>query len=707
MKKGLFILPILALLAGCGFSDMKDIGGNHGPIDDADEHIPDGGVDDNTSSGEEIEIEIPDTDEDTDIETPSEIDAITDLTKEGIAYDNVSKKFTISKGGTKDKPSEFVFTGEFEGNIVIATSEEEYVKLTLNGFTIKSTTDAPIKCTSGAEFQLSLKKSSKNYVYDYRTVKTVDDDTQGNGAITSDIDMKVTGKGSLQIIAKYNNGIHCKDDLTLKQEVNDGSSIQIEAYNNALKGNDSVEIKCGNYVLISTNGNGILTENTKVTDKGNQKGSIIISGGQVDIYSAKDAIDAAYNAEISADDPEAAPIINIYTSKYSKYSNEVSETSEENLYLRLSNSINTSSYYYAVEFLSSDYYTTWAKATLASSSRDYKYLKVDMPSNATSLKVCCFANSVTTMSEDNAYAKMSSYQTINKSYDTAKLSIYDGQIYLNGWTSYTTNQGGGPGGGGPGGGGPGGGSEGNNDKAEVSAKGIKADNCINISAGTIFIKAYDDAIHANYGTALENSATGIGDVTISGGKIDIYASDDGLHADHALNVNGGTINIEYSYEGVEGNIINFTGGYTKVYSIDDGLNAANKSGVTPAIKVSGGIVDVTVYGQDVDGIDSNGSFTQTGGKVITKGGNSQMSTGLDVDGTATISGGTFVAFGRTEKTPSKGSGITSYSLSQSVSIGNYKITFADSTEVTVTTKYSYSIIYVYSDSSTKISVAKA
>jgi len=83
-----------------------------------------------------------------------------------------------------------------------------------------------------------------------------------------------------------------------------------------------------------------------------------------------------------------------------------------------------------------------------------------------------------------------------------------------------------------------------------------------------------------------------------------------------------------------------------------------------------------------------------------------MSTGLDVDGTATITGGTFVAFGRTEKTPTKGSNVTSYSFSGSYGIGSYTITFADNETTTVSTKYSYNIIYVYSDNATKITITK-
>ena len=694
MKKNKLILPVVgcALLSACSFINLGDKPFEpEGPdVPQYDPFVKDDDIGDEKSE-DNIEVDIED---DIEIEEESSSDKITDLSLDGIAYDESNKLFTISKAG------EFVFKGVFEGNILVDAGDDDEVKLTLNGFTIKSSVDSPIKCLNANELQISLKKGSTNYVYDTRAAQTVDDDTQGNGAITSACDLKVSGKGSLYMVGGYKNGFHTKDDLTIKPEVTDGSKIEIKAVNNCLKGNDSVDIQSGNLVLISTCGNGIVTENTDVSSKGNQRGTVSISGGHIDIYSAKDGIDAAYNVEISKVDGGDDPIINIYTSNFSEYSGEVSDTSTSKMYLRTSSSYN-SNYYYAVEFMLNTYETKWVKASKVSSTDTrYNYFELSKPENATSLKVAYFANSVTTMSEDNATAIMSKYDSVNSYYDVAKISNNGSTISISGWTSYQTSQ---PGGGH---GGPGGMNEGNSEKADYSAKGIKADNEIIISAGKLFIKSYDDAIHANYGDAFENGATGLGNITLSGGDFEIYASDDGIHADDTLTIsNNAVIDIVKSYEGIEGNIINITGGYTKVYSTDDGLNAANKAGKTPAINISGGVTDITVYGQDVDGIDSNGSFLQTGGVVITKGASGGMSTGLDTDGTATINGGTFIAFGKTEKTPTKGSGISSYTLSISGS-GVFTITLPDGSALQTETKYSHGTVYVYSDSSTKITITK-
>ncbi len=182
-----------------------------------------------------------------------------------------------------------------------------------------------------------------------------------------------------------------------------------------------------------------------------------------------------------------------------------------------------------------------------------------------------------------------------------------------------------------------------------SYKGIKANNEINIASGTISVKAKDDAIHADYGATLENGSKGAGNVKISGGALTVQSGDDGIHADYKLDISGGEINVVNAHEGLEGTLIDVSGGKTVVYSTDDGVNAAKKiSGVTPCVTVSGGYLDVTVPSGDVDGVDSNGNYVQTGGVVITRDGVSDTSgnmASIDADGSITVSGGTLVCAG--------------------------------------------------------------
>ena len=278
-------------------------------------------------------------------------------------------------------------------------------------------------------------------------------------------------------------------------------------------------------------------------------------------------------------------------------------------------------------------------------------------------------------------------------------------IYTNIYSSYTLDEtttvsntvssavvtnlgyGGGPGGGRPpgGGGGFGGGGFGGGksaEKANDSAKGIKANEVIDITAGEIFIYAYDDGIHTN-NDELETGAVASANINISGGTIKIKASDDGIHADGTVTISGGVVYISESHEGIEGNTVSIKGGEVTVFANDDGVNAKN------AINVSGGRLDVTVSPNgDTDGIDSNGTITISGGVVITRGPNSEMMAPIDSDGTMKMTGGTLIVVGYTPRKLST-SGVTKTALSSGLKTGTFTVTIGEE-EVQYTNNYNYS-----------------
>ena len=123
-----------------------------------------------------------------------------------------------------------------------------------------------------------------------------------------------------------------------------------------------------------------------------------------------------------------------------------------------------------------------------------------------------------------------------------------------------------------------------------------------------------------------------------------------------------------------------------------GVNA-NKKTSTAQINITGGYLDVTVPSSgDTDGIDSNGTYTQSGGIVITRGPNQSMSAALDTDSSCTISGGTIIALGYTSIRTS--GSVKSYSLSlhfagsHTVKIGGETYTFTNNNTYAKTVCYS-------------------
>ncbi|MDY5982806.1 MAG: carbohydrate-binding domain-containing protein [Anaeroplasma sp.] len=180
----------------------------------------------------------------------------------------------------------------------------------------------------------------------------------------------------------------------------------------------------------------------------------------------------------------------------------------------------------------------------------------------------------------------------------------------------------------------------------LSYKGIKASNGITIYGGTIKITSLGDSIHANGNVLIESiSHGGLGDVTIHGGYIDIYSLDDGIHADGIFTINGGNISITNAIEGVEANIVNVNGGDMHILAKDDGINATYGK-LNPVVNVTGGILDIMVFGGDVDGIDSNGSYIQEGGIVVSRAkADDPNGKVLDVIGDIHMTKGTFIGIG--------------------------------------------------------------
>ena len=424
-----------------------------------------------------------------------------------------------------------------EGQILVEAGESDEVTLVLSGVSISNSSDSPILAKTADKLKIKVADGSYNEISDLRGLKTNDADTTGSAAIYAECDMTISGSGSLVINAGYNNGIHTKDDLKLKEV-----TLKVTCPDNALKGNDSLTIESGSYILISTSGDGIKTSNSDVSAKGKQRGTIEITGGVFEIFAGCDGIDASYNLSVSGN-----PSITINTNSYSDYTDE----------------------------------------------------------------------------------------SLLKTAQQTQTSTGFGWFYP----------------GGPGGqGGPGGGGSNMSNRAAESAKGLKADNELIISGGTILANCRDDGIHANGDVALENGKNGLGNVTISGGSVTLSVTDDGVHADGTLLIKDGTLNVVNSYEGLEGHLVNVEGGEITVWATDDGINAQSSGGRNSdgVITVSGGRVFVEVYGNDVDGVDSNGSYKQTGGLVIVSNprANSQgTAAAVDTDAGVTVTGGTIIALG--------------------------------------------------------------
>ena len=512
--------------------------------------------------------------------------------------------------------SVYAISGEFKGNIIIDIGNDYKFDLELQGLSLSSDSVNPVVVNSGAKVTLTAKKDYENYIYDLRAA-VEDDSTVKAGAVYSEADLKIAGKGMLTVVSEQNNGIHSKKDLEIKN-----LNLTVSCKDNALKGNDSVTLEDATITLIAAAGDGIKTSNSDISSKGNQRGTISVHGGNYTIYAACDGLDAAYDVVIEDD----STVLNVFTDKYSAYSEEVTAVAEDVYYIRF----NSKDWNYSVKYYNSEEDFVWVTpefhSTVSGGRNSYYYYSFPKMQEYSKIQFFIYSEDME-QGQDTEYLATTDYLSFNDGYDTFALEVRGNSLSYS-WTNYTTQItegmggfGGGPGGGrggfggGPGGrGGFGGMNEGNSDKGDYSTKGIKAANEILISAGSIDIKAYDDAIHANNDTALENGETPKGNVTITGGTVLLYSNDDGLHADGTATISGGVVTVSNSYEGIEGNQVVISGGRISVNAKDDGINATATTGT--AVTVSGG--DVYIYCSG-DGIDSNSRTSYEG--IVFSGGN--------------------------------------------------------------------------------------
>lgn len=183
-----------------------------------------------------------------------------------------------------------------------------------------------------------------------------------------------------------------------------------------------------------------------------------------------------------------------------------------------------------------------------------------------------------------------------------------------------------------------------------SGKALKAGSVLWISGGSLVVESStDDALHSNH------------TVLLTGGEVIARAGDDGIHADTLVQIENGTVTIAQSYEGIESTAITLTGGFISVTSSDDGINGSSgndgSASSNPFGRPQGGgemsddgsVVTITggtlILNANGDGLDSNGSITQSGGNVIVYGPTANNNGAIDYNGTYTFSGGFLLAIG--------------------------------------------------------------
>lgn len=539
-----------------------------------------------TASGGETTITSGITKEDTDVTHADDaenyrVSITSDFTVTSDTSDGVTQSgsvYTITKAG------EYTVAGLLsEGQLIVDAGDEDEITIVLNGTSITCSSGSPIYVKNASEVKIKSEENTFNEVIDKRAEATDDSsDDAGKAAIYATCDLKLVGKGALVVTGNYNNGIQSKDDLSIKNVI-----VKVTAVNNAIKGNDAVDIESGNIIAISAKGDGIKTSNSSISNKDNQKGIVTITGGNIDVYAACDGIDAAYGVDISGDGN-----LNIYTDTYSEYSEEVTSSgsssgtsSGRDSSANKSASANTVSYVAASD--------TIANAPGGFGGGNMGGMdgqnggnkaggdRLGMPGD--------FNESGNSSGQSYSTKGIKAESEINISGFTINISSTDDGIHAN-------------------------------SDSGVLETGEDGKGTIVINGGSITISSGDDGMHADKQLDVNDgyinvvtSYEGLEAITINlnGGKIYVYATDDGINA--------------CTGDGKTSPIVNVTGGY---------IDVTTTSGDTDGIDSNGNYVQTGGFVL-VKGGSSSGN----------------VSGSIDVDGTVTITGGTCVALGGVCETP--------------------------------------------------------
>ncbi len=522
-----------------------------------------------TASGGETTITSGITKEDTDVTHADDAEnyrvsitgnfTVTSDTSDGVTQSG--SVYTITKAG------EYTVAGLLsEGQLIVDAGDEDEVTTVLNGTSITCSSGSPIYVKNASEVKIKSEENSFNEVIDKRAEATEDSsDDAGNAAIYATCDLKLVGKGALVVTGNYNNGIQSKDDLSIKNVI-----VKVTAVNNAVKGNDAVDIESGNIIAISAKGDGIKTSNSSISNKGKQKGIVTITGGNIDIYAACDGIDAAYGVDISGDGN-----LNIYTDTYSEYSEEVTSSgSSSGTSTSRDSSANKTASANTVSYVA-------ASDTIANAPGGFGGNKAGgdrpgMPGD--------FNESGNSSGQSYSTKGIKAESEINISGFTINVCSTDDGIHAN-------------------------------SDSGVLETGEDGKGTIVINGGTITISSGDDGMHADKQLDVNDgyinivtSYEGLEAMTINlnGGKIYVYATDDGINA--------------CTGDGKTSPIINVTGGYIDVTTasgdtdgIDSNGNYVQTGGM---VLVKGGSSSGNVSGS----IDVDGTVTITGGTCVALGG---------------------------------------------------------------------------------------
>ncbi len=190
---------------------------------------------------------------------------------------------TITAAGT------YEVTGKLNEGQLIVEADACEINLIFNNADIHCSNSAPLFVKKADHVYLSLADNSVNTLTDGNIYNLESGITEPDATLFSKADMTISGNGSLNIKANYNDGIANRDTLVIQS-----GTINVDAVNHGIKGKDFLSVIGGDVKVIAGLDGIKSTQDTDAT-----LGYVNVSGGNLDIKAGDEAISAVTNVKIS------------------------------------------------------------------------------------------------------------------------------------------------------------------------------------------------------------------------------------------------------------------------------------------------------------------------------------------------------------------------------------------------------------------------
>jgi len=144
-----------------------------------------------------------------------------------------------------------------------------------------------------------------------------------------------------------------------------------------------------------------------------------------------------------------------------------------------------------------------------------------------------------------------------------------------------------------------------------SCKGMKANHALVVEGGTVNIQSADHALQSN------------GQIVISDGSLTLVSLDGkGIAADADVTISGGSIALNSIEDGIETIAnVNISGGSMNIVSGRDGIQAGEANSGKGDVNINGGDVLISA---DKLGVNARGQLSANGGSIIALGGENKI-----------------------------------------------------------------------------------